>query len=122
MTSLFLLAAMVPLGYETTIAMVRRGYDLSGDQSVGFSLHHAFIDAQTRSVFDLVGLALFVMLALGALWFRGRPAIHKRLMLFANIQLTLASITHLLEHAGLVSATTVIGGFSMFLVATFAGD
>ncbi len=30
--SIFLLLMMVPLGYSVTVAMVRRGFDLSGDQ------------------------------------------------------------------------------------------
>src|SRR5271165_2759146 len=32
LTSIFLLALIVPLTYATTIGMVRRGFDLSGDQ------------------------------------------------------------------------------------------
>jgi hypothetical protein len=120
--SFFVLAFMVPLGYQTTIAMVRRGYDLSGDQYVGFSAHHAFLDAQTASVFNLIDEACFILLALGALWFRTRPAVHKRLILFANIQLMGASLTHLLGHVGLLTPASVIGSFSVFLLAAVARD
>jgi MYXO-CTERM domain-containing protein len=122
MASFFVLLFMVPLGYETTIAMVRRGYDLSGDQGVGFSTRGASLDPQTASVFNLIDLAWFALLALGALWFRRRPAIHKRLMLFANIQLMGASLTHLLGHTGLLTVGTVIGSFSLFLLAAVARD
>ena len=120
--SFFVLLIMVPLGYQTTIAMVRRGYDLSGDQYVGSGDHGASLDAQTASVFNLIDLAWFTLLALGALWFRGRPVIHKRLMLFANIQLMGASLTHLLGHAGLLTVGTVIASFSLFLLAAVARD
>jgi DMSO/TMAO reductase YedYZ heme-binding membrane subunit len=34
LTSVVLLAVMIPLGFTTTTAMVRRGFDLSGDQHV----------------------------------------------------------------------------------------
>ena len=34
LTSVVLLALIIPLGFTTTTAMVRRGYDLSGDQHV----------------------------------------------------------------------------------------
>jgi hypothetical protein len=120
--SFFVLLLMVPLGYQATLAMVRRGYDLSGDQGVGFNAHGASLDAQTASVFNLIDLLWFALLALGALWFRNRPAIHKRLMLFANIQLMGASLTHLLGHAGLLTAGTVIGSFSLFLLTAVARD
>ncbi len=43
-------------------------------------------------------------------------------MLFANIQLTGASVTHLLGHAGLLSPATVIGAISLFLVAAIWRD
>ncbi len=120
--AVFLLVVIVPLGYQTTIAMIRRGYDLSGDQYVGGNAHLASLDAQTASVFNLVGLAWFVMLALSALCFRSRPAIHKRLMLFATIQLMGASLTHLLGHAGLLTPPAVIGTFSLFVLAAVGRD
>jgi hypothetical protein len=34
LTSVVLLALMIPLGFTTTTAMIRRGFDLSGDQHV----------------------------------------------------------------------------------------
>ncbi len=76
--AVFLLALMLPLGYETTIAMIRRGYDLSGDQYVGGITNVGSLDAQTASVFNLVALAWFAILAICALCFRARPAVHVR--------------------------------------------
>jgi hypothetical protein len=75
----------------------------------------ASLDAQTASAFNLIALVWFALLALAALWFRNRRGIHKRLMLFAKIQLMGASLAHLLGHAGLLTAGTVIGSFSLFL-------
>jgi len=43
-------------------------------------------------------------------------------MLFANIQLVGASLTHLLGHTRLLTVGTVIGSFSLFLVASVARD
>jgi len=34
LTSVVLLALMIPLGFTTTTAMIRRGFDLNGDQHV----------------------------------------------------------------------------------------
>jgi hypothetical protein len=115
--SAFALLALIPLGYAVTITMVRRGFDLSGDQAVGQQL-----DAQTASIFNFGDLLTFALLALGALWFRRRPAIHKRLMLFANIHLMGAPITHLLGHNRLLTPITVIGVFALFLLAAVVGD
>jgi hypothetical protein len=40
--SIVILALMIPLAYTMTIAMVRRGYDLSGDLSVGIKYEPAY--------------------------------------------------------------------------------
>lgn len=117
LASVFVLLVLLPLGYEVTIAMVRRGFDLSGDQDVGRQL-----DAQTASIFNFGDLFTFALLVVGALWFRRRPAVHKRLMLFANIHLMGAPITHLLGHNGLLTPITVIGVFILFLLGAVLGD
>lgn len=117
LASAFVLFALVPLGFATTIAMVRRGFDLSGDQHVGQQL-----DAQTASVFNFGDLFTFTLLVIGGLWFRRRPTVHKRLMLFANIHLMGAPITHLLGHNGLLTPASVIGVFVLFVLAAVAGD
>jgi hypothetical protein len=117
LASAFILPILVPLGFEATIAMVRRGFDLSGDQQVGRQL-----DAATASVFNFGDLFAFTLLVVGALWFRRRPAAHKRLMLFANIHLMGAPITHLLGHNGLLTPASVIGVFVLFVLAAVVGD
>jgi len=94
LTSVVLLALMIPLGFVTTSAMVRRGFDLSGDQHVGPEA----VDAPTASLGNLSGLVGFIILAVAAIAYRRRPHVHTRLMLFANISLMTAPITHLLGH------------------------
>jgi ABC-type antimicrobial peptide transport system permease subunit len=91
LASIVILALMIPLAYTTTIAMVRRGYDLSGDL-------HIDNDPAHETVFPLANLLIFSTLAIAALAYRRRPEIHKRLMLFANIELMPASLAHLLGH------------------------
>src|SRR5579871_2878924 len=93
-----LLAAMVPLGYVTTIEMVRRGFDLSGDQNVDHYAHAGYIDPQYGAVFNLYGLVAFTVLAAAGLVFRRRSEIHRRFMLYATILLMAAPITHFWGH------------------------
>jgi hypothetical protein len=98
-TSIGLLALMIPLGFETTAVMVRRGFDLSGDQHIVSHPHGpASLDVYQASIFNFGGLLLFAFLAVAAIYYRRRPEIHKRLMLYANISLMGAPITHLIGH------------------------
>ena len=126
MTSIVLLAAMVPLGFTTTTAMIRRGFDLSGDQDIGPQPDgQTSTDAPTAAVFNFVALLTFIILAVTALGYRRRPAVHKRLMLFASISLMVAPIAHLGGHIKLspptfVAAYTVL--YTMFLLAPIAFD
>ena len=116
--SILLLLGMVPSAYLTTVAMVRRGFDLSGDQKLGPGL----LDVRTGSVFNFGALLAFTVLVGCALWFRKRPKIHKRLMLFANIQLMGAPLAHLLGHVDLLTGPAVmLSIFAVCLVAV-AGD
>jgi hypothetical protein len=110
-----LLTALVPLSYVVTVQMVRRGFDLSGDQM-------ARTDPLFGSIFNFVGLIEFTLLAGAALAFRRRKEIHKRLILFANITLIEVSITHLLGHFGLLSPPAVVAGTAMFLLSVVAWD
>ena len=87
LASIIILALMIPLAYTTTIAMVRRGYDLSGDLSIGTN-HELALEA----IFPLANLLIFTTLAIAALAYRRRPEIHERLMLFANIELMLSPL------------------------------
>jgi len=109
-----LLTLLVPLSYVVTVQMVRRGFDLSGDQ--------AKTDPLFASIFNFVALIEFLVLASGALVYRRRKEVHKRLMLFANISLMGAPITHFLGHFGLLSPFTVLGGLALFFLSAGAGD
>jgi hypothetical protein len=87
----FVLALMVPLSYVTTVAMVRRGFDLSGDLRID-------ADPLFESIFQFGDLTLFTVLAVTAIAYRRHPDIHKRLMLFANLSLMGAPLAHLIGH------------------------
>ena len=99
LASIVILALMIPLAYTTSIAMVRRGYDLSGDLSVGINNELAH-----QTVFPLANLLIFSALAIAAVAFRRRPEIHRRLMLFANIELMPAPLAHLIGHTPWLSS------------------
>ncbi len=119
---------MIPLGFATTTAMVRRGFDLSGDQHTDpHPVEGVSVDAPTSSVFNFGTLLAFSVLAVAAICYRRRPAVHKRLMLFANISLMAAPIAHLLGH--IPSTWLPVSGDAavvilniLFLVAPIAGD
>lgn len=84
---------MIPLAYTSTIAMVRQGYDLSGISASGSNNELAH-----QTVFPLANLLIFSTLAIAAVAFRRRPEIHRRLMLFANIELMPAPLAHMIGH------------------------
>ena len=89
MWSAILAAALVVLGYQTIIAMGRRGYDLSGDAGVRS-------DPLAGMAFPLLDTTMFAVLFLAAYLYRHRSAIHKRLMLLAVTGALMPSpITHL---------------------------
>ena len=120
LTSVLLLALMIPLGFTTTTAMIRRGFDLSGDQHVRTSQ-----DAVNASVFNFAALLTFIILAVVAIGYRRRPGVHKRLMLFANISLMVAPIAHLGGHiapspAAYLAMYTIL--YTLFLLAPVAFD
>ena len=118
LAAVIVLASMIPLGYTATVTMVRRGFDLSGDQSrPGGSM-----DPLAASIFNFAYLLVFTLLAAVAIGFRRRPAIHKRLMLFANIQLMGAPIAHLMGHLNLLTPTAIIMPFTFFLLSAVARD
>jgi len=123
LASLALLSAIVPLSFETTTAMVRRGFDLSGDQHIG-PAPPAEIDGYLGSIFNFGGLLTFTILAIAAISYRRKPEIHKRLMLFANIELMGPPITHLIGHMPslVLTPATVLIPFTMFLLAGVARD
>lgn len=90
---------MLISGYFTTIEMVRRGYDLSGDL-IGESG-----DPMMVMVFQLGDLLCFgILVALGIL-FRHRPDAHKRLMLLATVGgLMPAALSHIIGHSTFLSS------------------
>jgi hypothetical protein len=111
-----LLMVLVPTSYMVTVQMVRRGFDLSGDQ-LGTTGDPLF-----GSIFNFFAVIEFPLLAGVALAYRRRKEIHKRLMLFANISLMGPPITHFLGHFGLLTAFTVLAGLAMFFLSAVAGD
>jgi len=96
--------AMIPLGLETTIAMGRRGFDLSGDLKILPYPSPGFVDPVTGLLFPVTDLGMFAILAGAALAFIGRREIHKRLMLFANIILLPAPLAHMIGHNSRLAA------------------
>jgi hypothetical protein len=110
-----LLIALVPVSYVITVQMVRRGFDLSGDQFARF-------DPLFASIFNFFAIVEFPLLAGLALLYRKHKEIHKRLMLFANISLMGPPITHFLGHFGLLSPVTVLVGLALFFLAAVARD
>jgi hypothetical protein len=117
-----LLALMIPLAFATTVAMIRRGFDLSGDLHAAT---HTANDPAYQAVFAIFNILIFSVLAIGAILFRRRPEIHKRLMLFANMELMPAPLAHLIGHhpwlASLPPAIVMIP-ISMFVIAAIARD
>lgn len=117
-----LIALMVPLGFTTTTAMIRRGFDLSGDLH---AVAHTNNDPEYSAVFAFFNLLIFAALAVAAIAYRRRPEIHKRLMLFANIELMPAPLAHLIGHTPRLAAlppAIVMIPISIFLIAAFARD
>jgi hypothetical protein len=118
----FVFALMIPLGYAATVTMARRGFDLSGDQKIVPNPPAGSLDPLGASIFNFGYLLVFAVLAAGAVWFRRRAAIHKRLMLFANIELMGAPIAHLMGHFDLLTPLSLMIPFSSLLLAAVARD
>lgn len=117
-----LLALMIPLAFSTTVAMIRRGFDLSGDLHAAV---HTANDPAYQAAFGFFNMVIFGALAIGAILFRRRPEVHKRLMLFANIELMPAPLAHLIGHhpwlASLPPAIVMVP-ISIFVIAAVARD
>lgn len=92
MFSVILAVAMVVVGYHITIAMARRGFDLSGNLA-------ARTDPLAAIAFPLLDLVLFTSLYTAAYLFRRRSAVHKRLMLLTVLAaLVPAPVADLVGH------------------------
>ena len=114
----FLLALMIPLGYTTTVSMIRRGFDLSGDLKIDR-------DPLSESVFPLGDLLMFAVLVSAAIAYRQRPEIHKRLMLFGNILLMGPALTHFIGHTPQLArmpAMIILVPLTLFFVAAIVRD
>jgi hypothetical protein len=75
----------------------RRGFDLSGDVVRAISRTGSRSSAAT-TLFPLAELLSFACLVVMALWYRRRPEVHKRLMLFALIVMVNEPLLHLVGH------------------------
>jgi hypothetical protein len=118
LAAVFVLALMIPLAYSTTIAMVRRSFDLSGDLRIDH-------DPLYESIFPFGDITIFAVLVIAALAYRRRPEIHKRLMLFANIILMPAPLAHFIGHTPWLAslpAAIVLVPISLFLISAVARD
>jgi hypothetical protein len=124
-----LAAAFVLTGALSVIAQARRGYDLSGDlerATVSRTSPGADIAAFAPVFFFLV----FGALVAAALLYRGRPAIHKRLMLLAVLGgLTVTPVVHLLGHwtslrgaTGLIILSTLLVSLSLSAVHDYVTE
>jgi hypothetical protein len=116
-----LLALIFPLSFATTTAMVRRGFDLSGDLLAVPNLDNA----AATSLFNFAVLFTFSVLAIAAILYRRRPEIHKRLMLFANLALMHSAIAHLVGHTpriGDSSGLAIWIYYTLFLLTAVARD
>ncbi|MEP6917741.1 MAG: hypothetical protein ABJC89_18980 [Acidobacteriota bacterium] len=104
-------AGVVVTGYQATLGMIRRGYDSSGDLSVGPG------GALSQTVFMIGSLVAFAVLVGTAIVLRRRPLTHKRLMTLATIQsLMAAPLAHLVGHYRLPGLILPAWGVGVLLV------
>lgn len=93
LSAIVVAVAVVVTGCMAVTAMVRRGYDLSGD------LSRPPANALDQTVFQFGALLIFVVLVGSALILRRRPEAHKRLMALVVIQTLMAApLAHLVGH------------------------
>lgn len=90
---------MVISGFAASVAMARRGFDLSGD------LVGSPSDIPPLLAVQLGNLANFAILVAAAVLLRRRSDVHKRLMLLATVgALMTAPIAHIIGHSPLLRA------------------
>jgi hypothetical protein len=110
---------MIISGYATSIAMARRGFDLSGELN-------AAADPLGILVFQLGDLVSFGLLVAAAVWYRRRPDVHKRLMLLAIVgALMPASLVHIIGHSPFlreIKAPIILIPLAMLLFAGAVHD
>lgn len=98
----FMAVAMIAVGTLTVVDLARRGHDLSGDLArVAVPPGSPALGGEEFAVGifpPLLGVANFGILTGLGLWFRKRPAVHKRLMLLALGPLVAPPLIHLSGH------------------------
>ena len=100
----FLSVAFIVVTWLTLVEGARRGFDLSGDLvSRGTSQEPGAFLAPAST---LVPLGAFVG---AAVWYRRRPALHKRLMIMALLMSMGAPVAHLIGHWPAFAPYTLIG-------------
>lgn len=108
--SALLVVPMIVLGYMSSIAMARRGFDLSGDLNIK-------ADPLFGLIFPLQDLLVFAVLVAAGYLFRHRTNIHKRLMVLAVLGgLMGAPLAHLIGHS---SALRTMGPIIVIPIAIF---
>ena len=94
MLGIALAIAFVVTAIPVQLEEGRRGFDLSGDLVPRGTMHEPALTLQ-----PLNGILLFALLVGGGVWYRRRPEVHKRLMVFAALgPLSGAGIAHLSGH------------------------
>jgi hypothetical protein len=104
--SMVLATGMIVVGYETAVALVRRGYDLSGD--LGGKPGSGDLNELGQMIFPLSDIFMFAVLISAGYIYRRRAAAHKRLMLFATLTLMPAPFGHLIGHFAVLRSHSLI--------------
>jgi len=114
--AVLLSAAFIVVTWFTLVEGARRGFDLSGDLVPrGTTLDPATLLAPAN------GLVPIAVLIGAAVWYRRRPAVHKRLMMLAILMSTGAPIAHLVGHWPALRPFPVINPISgMLLLSVLA--
>jgi hypothetical protein len=102
--SILLAGTVVVLGYLTAVAMLRRGFDISGDLGGRMSANK---EAQ-GFLFPVLDITEFGLLVTAGYFARFRAAAHKRLMLFATVAMLPAPFAHLVGHNPTLGANPAI--------------
>jgi len=102
--SMLLAAILVVLGYAAAIAMLRRGFDISGD--LGGRMTPA--KEAAGFLFPMLDITEFGLLVAAGYFARRRAAAHKRLMLFATVAMLPAPFAHLVGHNPMLGANPAI--------------
>lgn len=118
--SAVLAATMVIVGFATSIAMTRRGFDFSGD----LDPTHDPLGPVNQMIFPLLDIVEFALLLVAGYALRRRSDYHKRLMLFATLALLPAPFAHVVGHVPLLKAhgTVVVMPIFFSLIASAIYD